>query len=337
MNNKAREIIRTTNFRRIWNYSLLAVSYRLSSWFNKDIHWGKPIAISIEPTTTCNLKCPQCPSGLRQFSRPTGNIDEELNKKILDGVGKQLQYINYYFQGEPFVHPQFLSLVKEARKRNIFVVTSTNAHFISPKKAEEIIASGLNEIIISIDGLTQETYEKYRINGKLEKVIAGTKNLIAAKRRLKKKNPIVTFQFLVVKYNEHEIKQLYKLAEELGVDNVKLKSIQVYDFETDTDLIPSTDKYARYAKDENGTYQLKNEFKNKCWRMWSSCVFTWDGKIVPCCFDKDAKHEMGTILNSSFIQTWKSDIYKTFRKKVLTDRKSIEICKNCSEGSKIWV
>lgn len=337
MNSKLKEIIKTTNAQRVWNYILLSTSFRLSNLLKKTIHWGKPVAISIEPTTTCNLRCPQCPSGLRQFSRPTGNLNLELNKTILDGVGKQLQYINYYFQGEPFIHPQFLDLVKEARARNIFVVTSTNAHFIKPETAEKIINSGLNEIIISIDGLTQETYEKYRINGKLDKVINGTKNLIEAKKKLNKPNPIVTFQFLVVRYNEHEIDHLYELANELGVDNVKLKSVQVYDYETGNDLIPENEKYARYTKGKDGKYKLKNQFKNRCWRMWSSCVFTWDGKIVPCCFDKDAKHEMGNVSDKPFITTWKSGIYKEFRKKVFTDRKSIDICKNCSEGSKIWV
>lgn len=295
------------------------------------------MALSIEPTTTCNLRCPQCPSGLRQFTRDTGNLDVDLNKKILDQVGKQLQHINYYFQGEPFIHPEFLTLVKEARKRNIYVVTSTNAHFITNDTAEKIIASDLSEIIISIDGLTQETYEQYRINGKLDKVISGTKNLMDAKKRLNRVNPVVTFQFLVTKHNEHEIESLHALAEELGVDEVRLKTVQVYDYETGNDLIPENEAHSRYKKTGKDQYELKNKFKNKCWRMWSSCVFTWDGKIVPCCFDKDAEHQMGDLLLTDFNSTWKSRIYNEFRKKVFTDRKQIEICKNCSEGSKVWV
>ncbi len=337
MKRKTREILRTTTARRVWNYFLLSASFRLSTWFKKPIHWGKPVAISIEPTTTCNLKCPQCPSGLRQFTRPTGNLELKLNEDILKGVGKQLQYINYYFQGEPFIHRDFLTLVRAARKRNIYVVTSTNAHFISPEKAEDVVDSGLSEIIVSIDGLTQETYEQYRVNGKLTKVLEGTKNLVAAKKRLNKKNPIITFQFLVTRHNEHEIPQLYALAEKMGVDNVALKSVQVYDFESGGDLIPKTEKFARYRKLADGKYALKNKFKNQCWRMWSSCVFTWDGKIVPCCFDKDAEHEMGDIRLENFSTTWKSGIYAEFRKKVFKDRTQIEICKNCSEGSKIWV
>lgn len=295
------------------------------------------MAISIEPTTACNLKCPQCPSGLRQFTRATGNLKPDVNKNILDNLGKQLQYINYYFQGEPFIHPNFLEFVKDATDKNIYVVTSTNAHFVSEKTANEIIDSGLNEIIISIDGTTQETYEQYRVEGELEKVLEGTKNIIGAKAKRKSNLPIVTFQFLVVKHNEHQIEEVKKIAADLGVDRINFKTVQVYDFETSNDLIPENEKYSRYKKNASGKFELKNKFKNSCWRMWSSCVFTWDGKIVPCCFDKDAQHQMGDLSVNNFKQIWRADIYSDFRKKILKNRQEIDICKNCSEGTEVWI
>lgn len=337
VNARQRQILKTATTKRIWNLFLLKASYHISAILRRPIHWGKPMAISIEPTTACNLNCPQCPSGLRQFTRPTGNLNTTVNTRILDEVGSQLQYLNYYFQGEPFIHPQFLDLVKEARSRNIYVVTSTNAHFISPEKAKQIVASDLSEIIISIDGMKQESYEKYRVKGQLEKVIEGTKNLIAAKKELKRTNPHVVFQFLVVKYNENEIDKLHQLAKELGVDEVRLKTVQVYDFKTGNDLLPTNEKYSRYKQLKSGEYVLKNQFKNKCWRMWSSCVFTWDGSVVPCCFDKDAQHKMGTVTQTSFDQIWREGIYQSFRQDILKTREEIEICKNCSEGSKVWV
>ena len=295
------------------------------------------MAISIEPTTACNLKCPQCPSGLRQFTRPTGNLKPGLNKKILDDLGKSLQHINYYFQGEPFINPHFIDLVKEARGRNIYVVTSTNAHFISEETAEKIVDSGLNEIIISIDGTTQETYEKYRIEGELNKVLEGTKNLITAKKKSGSALPVVTFQFLVVRHNEHQVPEIKKMATEMGADRVNLKTVQVYDFENGNDLIPENQAYARYETGADGRLILKNKFRNSCWRSWSSCVITWDGKVVPCCFDKDAKHQLGEISKTEFKKIWRADIYQDFRKKLMQNRQAIDICKNCSEGSRVWV
>lgn len=329
-------IFKTLTLKRVTNYLRLKVSYSFSNLLNKPIIWGKPMAVSIEPTTACNLRCPQCPSGLRKFTRPTGNLKSTLNQEILNKLGKQLQHINYYFQGEPFINPEFLELVKEARKRNIYVVTSTNAHFISEKIAEEICNSGINEVIISIDGTTQETYEKYRIEGQLQKVIEGTKILVTAKNKLKSKSPIITFQFLVTKYNEHQIPEIQKIKSDLGVDRLTLKTIQVYDFENGNDLIPTNDKYSRYKKSHLANFELKNKFKNSCWRTWSSAVITWDGSVVPCCFDKDAEHSFGKIQELGLNEVWKGNVRKAFYAKILKDRKSIEICKNCSEGSKVW-
>lgn len=337
MSSRKFEILKTTKPNRVWNLMLLKLSFWLSSILRKPIHWGTPIAVSIEPTTACNLKCPQCPSGLRQFTRPTGNLKLETNKNILDNLGKNLQYINYYFQGEPFINPHFLEVVKEARKRNIYVLTSTNAHFISEQTAHDIIDSGLSEVIISIDGASQETYENYRIEGSLAKVKEGTKNLVEAKKIRKSNLPVITFQFLVSKQNEHEIEQMKMLKTEMGVDNLNFKTIQVYDYESGNQLIPDNDKYSRYKKNDKGIYELKNSYKNSCWRSWSSCVFTWDGSVVPCCFDKDAKYKMGNVNKQEFKQIWKSAIYKDFNQQILKDRKQIEICRNCSEGSKIWV
>ena len=215
--------------------------------------------MSIEPTTACNLSCPECPSGLKSFTRATGKLDLKVNADLIKSVGKQLFYINYYFQGEPFLHPQFLDLVKEAKKNKIYTATSTNAHFINKKKAEEIVASGLDRLIISIDGTTQKTYQSYRVDGLLEKVIEGSKNLVAAKKEMNSNTPHLIFQFLVVKPNEHQVDEVFKLAKELNIDEVRLKSAQVYDYVNGNDLIPENEKYARYIKKPDGTYKLKAE------------------------------------------------------------------------------
>lgn len=337
MPSRKTEILKQLTLSRVFNFAALKLSFYLSNLLKKPIHWGTPVAVSIEPTTACNLKCPQCPSGLRQFTRPTGNLKPEINQQILDGLGKNLQYINYYFQGEPLINPHFLDVVKEARRRNIYVLTSTNAHFISEETAKNVVDSGLSELIISIDGTSQETYQNYRIEGDLSKVIEGTKNIISARKKFKSKYPIVTFQFLVSKQNEHQIEDAKKLTLDLGVDQITFKTIQVYDYETGNDLIPDNDTYSRYKRLDDGSYTLKNKYKNSCWRMWSSCVFTWNGSVVPCCFDKDADHKMGEISKEDFKKIWRSAIYQEFRTKVWKDRAQIEICKNCSEGSKIWI
>lgn len=330
-------IIQHLTLRRVWNLILLRISYILSRITKKSVIFGLPFTVSIEPTTACNLACPECPSGLKQFSRPTGKIDLKVNQDLMKSLGKQLFYINYYFQGEPFLHPQFLELVKEAKKHKIYTATSTNAHFLNPQKADEIVASGLDRLIISIDGLTQKTYESYRVNGKLSQVIAGAKLMVEAKKKAKSLTPHLIFQFLVVKPNEHEIPGVFELANELGIDEVRLKSAQIYNYEKGNRLIPENEKYSRYKRKADGTYKLKYPTGNHCWRMWSSCVITWDANIVPCCFDKDASYVLGSAVEQDFKRIWNSPKYQAFRLAILTGRNQIDICRNCSEGSKVWV
>ena len=337
MANRNLEILKGLTFGRVWNIFLLKTSFYISRLFKKPIHWGTPIAISIEPTTACNLKCTECPSGLRQFTRPTGNLKADLNAKILKNLGSNLQYINYYFQGEPFINPNFLDFVKQARAKNVYVLTSTNAHFISKKTAFSIIDSGLSELIISIDGTTQKTYSNYRVEGELKTVLDGLKNISEARIERNSKFPIVTLQYLVTKQNEHQIDEVKAIKKLYGADNLNLKTIQVYNYKTGNPLLPENEKYSRYKKLKNGTFKLKNKMNNHCWRLWSTCVFTWDGIIVPCCFDKDAQYQMGSLTKVGFREVWKSSLYSDFRKKVLKNRQSIDICSNCSEGSKIWI
>jgi len=323
--------------RRVWNIFLLKLSYYLSRISKKGIVKGLPFSLSIEPTTACNLGCPECPSGLKQFTRPTGKLDAGFHERMLNQVRKTVFYINYYFQGEPFLHPQFLALIKAAKKNKIYTSTSTNAHFINEKTAKKIVESGLDRLIISIDGLTQETYENYRIHGTLSKVIEGSKQMLKAKKELNSKTPHLIFQFLAVKPNEHEIPQVFQLGKEMGIDEVRIKSAQLYDFKNGNPLMPENEKYSRYKRQLDGTYKLKYKTGNHCWRMWSSSVFTWDGKVVPCCFDKDAKHILGSLEKEDFTAIWKSKKYTSFRKAILTERNKIDICRNCSEGAKVWV
>ncbi len=295
-----------------------------------------PFSISIEPTTSCNLRCPECPSGLRSFTRPTGMLNEDLFKNTIDQLRSTLSYLVFYFQGEPYLHPQFLDLVGYASSKKIYTATSTNAHYLSDEMAKRTIQSGLDRLIISIDGTTQESYESYRIGGKLDKVIEGTKNIIRWKKELKSLTPFVVFQFLVVKQNEHQIEAVRALAKEIGVDHVVLKTAQIYDYENGSDLIPTIDKYSRYKKNVDGKYSIKNELLNHCWKMWHSCVITWDGKVVPCCFDKDAHYVMGNLQDQSFKEIWQSDKYNSFRASLLRSRSEIEMCRNCTEGTKVW-
>lgn len=329
------QLLRKLTFKKLINALLVWFSYHTSKILNLKSHFGFPISMAIEPTTSCNLRCPECPSGLRQFTRPIGMLEPAFFKKTIDEVYKELIYLTFYFQGEPYLNPNFLDMVRYASDKGIYTSTSTNAHYLNKEQAKKTVESKLDRLIISIDGTTQETYEQYRIGGTLQKVIDGTKNIIEAKKDLNSKTPHIVFQFLVVKPNEHQLEDVKKLADELGVDEVVFKTAQVYDFENGNPLIPDNIKYSRYKKNKEGIYSIKNKLLNQCWRMWSSCVVTWDGVVVPCCFDKDAKHQLGDLKKQKFQELWESVKYQNFRQSILKSRQEIDICKNCSEGTKV--
>jgi radical SAM protein with 4Fe4S-binding SPASM domain len=322
--------------RRIFNGYKVLVSYYLTRLLNKPIQWGLPLSISFEPTTSCNLRCPECPSGLRAFTRPIGMLESNFFKETIDELAPDLLYLIFYFQGEPYLNPEFLDMVRYAADKKIYTATSTNAHYLTDANAKRTIESGLDRLIISIDGTTQEVYEQYRIGGKLEKVLEGARNIVKWKKEMKSSTPFIFFQFLVVKPNEHQIEDVKRLAKEIGVDEVRFKTAQIYDYENGNPLITSIDKYSRYTLQADGSYTIKNKLANHCWKLWHACVITWDGLVVPCCFDKDATHRLGDLKGQSFKTIWQSNEYKEFRKAITRSRKEIDICANCSEGTKVW-
>jgi len=323
--------------RRALNAAKVLASFYVSKISRRPVQWGYPISISFEPTTSCNLRCPECPSGLRAFTRPTGMLQKDFFKETIDQLSKELMYLVFYFQGEPYLNPSFLDMVGYAKSKGIYTATSTNAHYLTEANARKTIESGLDRLIISIDGTTQDVYQQYRIGGKLEKVLEGARNIVKWKKELKSKTPFVFFQFLVVHPNEHQIDDIKKLAAEIGVDEVRFKTAQVYDYHNDPNkLIPVTQKFSRYKKNATGQFEVKNNLQNHCWRLWHATVISWDGLVVPCCFDKDAQHRLGDLKGIPFKEIWHNEAYIGFRKQMLASRKNIDICSNCSEGTKVW-
>lgn len=317
--------------KKAYNFFLLYFSFLLSRAVKKPIIWGYPSTLSIEPTTSCNLRCPECPSGLRSFSRPTGMLSETLFDQLIEQTKDYLNYLHLYFQGEPYLHPKFTQLIIKANEAGIYTSTSTNAHYLNEKNVKQTLESGLKQLIVSMDGITQDVYEDYRVGGKLSKVQEGLQLLLQKRKESQLLYPRVILQFLVTGKNEHQIPALKQWAKTIGVDELQLKTTQIYDYENGSDLIPQDLGYSRYIPDGKGKWKLKKEIENKCWRMWQGAVITWDGRVVPCCFDKDGTHVMGKVKDEPIKKIWQNEKYNAFRTQLLEDRKQIEICKNCSE------
>ncbi len=310
---------------------LVEASYFLSRLFRIPLTAGNPWAASIEPTTSCNLCCTECPTGMQSLTRSKGNMSLDDFREILDKLSPDLIYLTLYFQGEPLLNPGFSKMVQIARQHRIFVATSTNGHFLSDKNVDEIIKSGLNHLIISMDGYDQQTYEKYRVKGDLQTVIEGINRLVVAKKTHNSNLPFIELQFIVMRHNEHQMKQMKEFAKHSGVDQLAFKTAQVYNFDAGNKIIPHLKSKSRYSQTSEGNWEMAKKIRNRCHRVWSSLVVTWDGKVVPCCYDKNADHQTGNLLNESLSEIWKNKQYTVFRRQILKNRSENEICRNCGE------
>lgn len=302
-------------------------SYFHSSLTGKADIKGMPVSVSVELTNNCNLNCPHCSSGSGNMQRKHGFMDLELFNKVMKELAPYLNNVNLYFQGEPMLHPLFFSFIQNCNSVNS--VVSTNGHYLFEENSERIVQSPLNKLIVSLDGIDQETYSAYRVNGNVKKVIDGIRYISAAKKKHRSSLKI-ELQFLVNKFNEHQVPAIRTLAKSVHV-KLSLKSMQIIDKADISSWLPSGRRFRRYRLTE-GTYELKSSLPDRCARLWFNPVITWDGKVVPCCFDKDAEYIMGDLTQDSFREIWDGPKYRIFRKSILTGRHTIEMCGNCTSG-----
>lgn len=302
-------------------------SYLKSSVIHRPVLYGMPVSVGVELTNNCNLHCPECAAGSGRMKRERGCMEEDLFNKIIKELSPFLYNSNLYFQGEPMLHPNFFTLLETCK--DTYTTVSTNGHYLSEENSVKIVKSGLKKLIISLDGLDQETYSSYRKNGNVNAVLNGIKNVTEAKRKFNSQINIEV-QFLVNRFNEFQVPGVRALVKNLKA-RLKLKSMQVIDKQDAGSWLPLNCKYKRYYL-KNGEYVIKNSLPDRCGRLWFNPVITWDGKVIPCCFDKDAEYVMGDLNHDLFRDIWNGPKFRLFRKSVLSGRHTIGMCCNCTSG-----
>ena len=329
-------LIHLWDWKKFSNALLILSSYFLSRLTRRYYVWGKPYTFIIEPTAICNLRCPQCPVGLKTLLRPQDNMSFADYKKVIDEIAEYTWVLLLYFQGESFINPDILRMIDYAYEKKIFTVISTNGtRLANPQFARDLAASKLGRLILSVDGATEETYKIYRQAGHFHRVVRGIRQFMEARKHSGKKFPRADLQFIVMRHNEHEMADIKRLGGELGVDRVIFKSPQIYDFENAETTLPLNPKYRRYERN-NGGFRLKGSYSGYCKKIWYGSAMTWDKKVIPCCFDKDAEFQLGDLNKDSFSEVWSGDHYQQFRKLVVKNRDSLEMCRNCTEGLRIF-
>lgn len=311
----------------------------LSAVFKPEKPWGMPIHLQVEPTTKCNLRCALCPVTVG-LDRPDQHMKLETFKKIIDETGEFVFLLLMWDWGEPFLNPDIYEMIAYAKKRGIKVISSTNGHIFSqPGNAERLVTSGIDSIIFAIDGIEQETYKKYRKGGNLKTVLSGIKKVVAAKKALKLKTPLINFRFIAMRHNEHEIPFLTEFARKLGVDVLTIKTINptcnnagdkiVYD---DPEYIPENKRYQRFTYLKNFTRIRLNS--NPCKQLWNNPVFHSNGNVSPCTFDPYEKMVLGSVMQQLFSDIWQNNEYRSLRNKFKNNYQRISICAQCTNAFK---
>ncbi len=329
-------IRKTLSLARLWNALKIYLSYGISLLLRRPLVWGLPPVLMLEPTNICNLKCPLCPTGAGTLRRPGGYLPLETYRRLVEELSRKLFMVLLWNQGESFLHRDFLEMIRIADRCGIWTYASTNGHFLDDPA--ELVRTGLGTLLISVDGASAETYQTYRRSGDFQLVLDNMRRLVTAKRELGSATPVIHLQFIIMKHNEHELGEITRLAREIGVDRLTLKTVQIYSEEDIESWLPRDAARSRYRvmEDDGGRahFTMKHGYPNRCLSLWNQAVVHAGGELVVCCFDKDSDFPMGDMGRDTFQEVWRSKRYQEFRRQLFRNRGRLPMCRNCGEGVK---
>lgn len=249
----------------------------------------------------------------------------EVFRRVVEEVKETAWVMQFYFQGEPLLNKELPRMIRTAHEAGLYTIVSTNAQAMTELMAEELLSAGLNRIIVSMDGLSDESYNAYRVGGSLTRCIHALSYLREAKDRTGARTTI-ELQVLRLKTNEHEWRDFKYSYKQLGADRLVFKTAQLYDHAHGNPLMPSDARYSRYVKGKDGLYH-RRKVSRYCWRIWSGVVISTTGEVLPCCYDKSRAYAYGNIMESGLAELFRNEKANAFRKAALKEEP--EICKEC--------
>lgn len=290
-----------------------------------------PVFVSVEPAAVCQLRCPECPvgqgNGSGRKNAKARFMPRDMWQRVLTQITPFAHTIQFYFQGEPLLNKDLPLMIREAHEAGLYTIVSTNAQALTPELAEALVRAGLNRIIVSMDGLSEDSYNAYRVGGSLEQCKKALKYLQKAKSgRSFVSFPIIELQVLRLRSNEHEWAEFKKQYKALGADRLVFKTAQLYHYTEGHPLMPSDSRYSRYIQDADGRFR-RRPLSRGCLRVWSGVVITTAGEVLPCCYDKDALHTYGNIMKTPLAELFSNEKALAFRRAALYEQP--QICKEC--------
>ena len=299
-------------------WELLASS--VSALLRSDHSLGMPVHVTIEPTNFCSLGCPVCETGAGELGREGRRMLADEFAILLSRLGPDVNTLFLYWMGEPFMNPQVYNMGRLARVKGIWVETCTNGEQIEPDRLD-----GFNAVSFQIGGMTQETHEKYRVAGNLQKTMG---NLVDADIAGETK---VTVGFIVMRHNEHEIEPFLEMCRSMDVKGDVISPC-VRTVEQANLYLPLDGRYWLYDEQalEEGRLVPKVRPHNSCPWIYYSTVIAADGMVYPCCRDVHGEYPMGNLHDKHLADIWNGARYSQFRHQIAHDQASVGICRLCS-------
>lgn len=303
-------LVKHSTPRKLANLLLVETEFRL----RKAVVKGYPYIVIIDPLNVCNLRCPLCPTGIGELGRKGQKISWETFTKVIDELSPYAYEVNLHNWGESLLHPHIYEMIEYIGQRNIGTNLSTNFNKISPQNIDKLINSGLEYLILSIDGISQETYSKYRVGGNIETVLDNVKTLVRRRSELQSSTPYIEWQFIVFEHNAHEVEAARKMAAELGINKFRVIPPGLpFDAENPDEL---RDKWfvKSYSGNNAGSVEeFRNVIDTACLYMYRSFTVNPDGHTAPCCIVYGTNNDFGDINKEDFRSVWNNAKYRSAR------------------------
>ena len=327
------KIIRYGTPKKIFNIALAEWELRRQATTLKCL----PYYYIIDVCNMCNLRCPLCPTGNTTISRHQEIMPLESYKEIFDQVKEYALVVSLYNHGEPLLNADIFSIIEHTHRNRVGTNISSNFNWPQPIDINDFIRSGLDYVTMSLDGVTQETYEQYRVRGDIEEVFENLRRLVSAKKSLKSKTPFVEWQFIVFKHNEHEMAQARKMASEIGVDLLRFVSPamqpeDMHRLDLQEKWMPDNPSY--WERNPKLVAERGYVFDRTCFYLYRSMFIYPGGGVTPCCFAHNDRQDFGNIYRNSVSEIWNNATYRSarmlFAKSPPAEERDATICDKCT-------
>lgn len=272
--------------------------------------FGYPYWMVVGVTSSCQLECPGCPKGRRLPDHRRKRVMTLGDfKHVIDQVKPYVFNVAFNAWGEAFLNKNIYDMIDYASAQNIGTLVSANLNDLPRNGAERIANSGLERLVVSIDGATQESYGRYRINGNLDHVLENMRAVVEAKKRAGTDLPHIAWQFLLFDHNQDEVARAQEMAKEIGIDEIYFMSAgNRFDDERVNNQLRD-DISAKFYKENQAVEPV-------CARPWYFMEINSDGGVSPCCDIEayDGKDDFGNLLTTPLKKIWNNEKYRESRK-----------------------